>query len=105
MAEPLAERLGDMTGRLAGAALAAVDWPDGRQGHLLVLSGASAADRPALAKAMAELLAFLPPVEGGVDVTFEEIPLPPGAVRFVAEALPPEPEAVEKVDKPPRLRW
>lgn len=105
LAEPLAERLGDMTGRLACAALAAVDWPDGRQGHLLVLSGASAADRPALAKAMAELLAFLPPVAGGVDLTFEAIPLPPGAVRFVAEALPPDTEPAPQVDKPPRLRW
>ena len=105
LAEPLAERLGDMTGMVAGAALAGAEWPDGRQGHLLVLAGAGEGDRPALAKAMAELLAFLPPVEGGVDVTFEDIPLPAGAVRFAAEALPVEPAPAPQVDKPPRLRW
>lgn len=104
LAEPLATRLGDMTGMLAGAALVGAEWDDGRHGHLLVLSGAGAGDRPALAKAMAELLAFLPPVEGGVDVTFEDLVLPHGAVRFTAEALPVA-EAAPTVDKPPRLRW
>lgn len=106
LAEPLAARLGDMTGMLAGAALVGAIWPDGRQGHLVVLSGAGAAERPALAKAMAELIAFLPPVEGGVDVTFEEIPLPAGAVRFAAEPAPAEAAPAPRTEKPPpRLRW
>ena len=105
LAEPLAARLGDMSGMLAGAALVGAEWSDGRQGHLLALSGAGAGDRPALAKAMAELLAFLPPIEGGVDVTFEEIPLPAGAVRFAAERAAPEPSPPARPDRPPRLRW
>lgn len=106
VAEPLATRLGDMAGMVAGAALVGVDWAEGRRGHLIVVSGAGNADRPAIAKALAELIAFLPPVEGGVDVTFEDLPLPQGAVRIEAVAVAPEPEAPapRKPDAPPRLR-
>lgn len=105
LAEPLAARLGDMIGRVAGAALVGADWADGRQGHLLVVAGAAADDRPALAKALAELIAFLPEIPGGVDVTFQDLRLPAGAVRI--EATPPAtPDpAPARPDAPPRLRW
>ena len=48
----------------------------------------------------------MPPVEGGVDVTFQDLPLPQGAVRIEALAVAPEPEAPapRKPDAPPRLR-
>lgn len=105
LAEPLALRLGDMAGLIAGAALVGVEWDDGRAGHLLAVQGAGAADRPAIAKALAELLAFLPPVEGGVDVTFEDLPLPAGVLRIEAVAPAPEPEPAPDPDRPPRLKW
>lgn len=104
VAEPLATRLGDMAGMVAGAALVGVDWQDGRQGHLIVVAGAGNTDRPAIAKALAELIAFLPPVEGGVDVTFEDLPLPQGAVRIEAVAMPKPAPSRRDPDAPPRLR-
>ncbi|WP_240602616.1 hypothetical protein [Paracoccus endophyticus] len=106
LAEPLAQRLSDMAGRIAGAALVGADWPDGRQGHLLVVAGAGADDRPALAKALAELLAFLPEIAGGVDVTFEPLALPPGALRIEPAPPAPAPAPVRRdPDAPPRLKW
>lgn len=109
LAEPLAARLGDMAGLVAGAALVGVAWDDGRQGHLVVVAGAGEGDRPAIAKALSELIAFAPPVEGGVDVTFQDLPLPAGAVRIEALNPPPEPASAEpsppRPDVPPRLRW
>ena len=106
LAEALATRLGDMAGMVAGAALLGVEWSDGRRGHLVAVAGAGAADRPAIAKALAELIAFLPPVEGGVDVTFQDLPLPQGAVRIEAVAVAPEPPEPQRrdPDAPPRLR-
>ena len=111
LAEPLATRLADMAGMVAGAALVGVEWQDGRQGHLIAIVGAApeaaGADdsRRAIAKALSELVAFLPPVEGGVDVTFQPLPLPPGAVRIEAAAPPaPPPARPRKPDAPPRLR-
>lgn len=109
LAEPLAARLGDMAGLIAGAALVGADWGDGRRGHLLAVAGAAEGDRLAIAKALAELFAFLPEIDGGVDVTFQLLPLPQGAVRIepVASAPPDaEPPAPPvRPDKPPRLRW
>jgi hypothetical protein len=105
LAEPLATRLADMAGMVAGAALVGVEWSDGREGHLVVVAGAGHDDRAAIAKALAELIAFLPPVEGGVDVTFEDLPLPQGSVRIEAAAVAPEPARPKKPDAPPRLRW
>lgn len=111
LAEPLATRLADMAGMVVGAALVGVEWQDGRQGHLIAIVGAApeaaGADdsRRAIAKALSELVAFLPPVEGGVDVTFQPLPLPPGAVRIEAAAPPaPPPARPRKPDAPPRLR-
>lgn len=109
LAEPLATRLSDMAGMVAGAALVGVEWQDGRQGHLIAVMGATpeAADasRRAIAKALSELVAFLPPLEGGVDITFQPLPLPPGAVRIEATAPPAPPPAKRRnPDAPPRLR-
>lgn len=106
LAQPLAERLSDMAGMVAGAALVGAEWSDGRQGHLLAVAGAGEANRPAIAKALAELIAFLPEIDGGVDVTFEALRLPQGAVQFEAVAVQPAPEPEPaKPDAPPRLRW
>lgn len=107
LAEPLAQRLADMAGRIAGAALVGADWPDGRQGHILAIAGAGEADRPALAKALAELLAFLPELPGGVDVTFAALALPPGALTITPEPVEPAaaPAPAQRSDAPPRLRW
>ena len=110
LAEPLAARLGDMAGLVAGAALVGVEWGDGRHGHLVVIAGAGDSDRAAIAKALSELIAFAPPVEGGVDVTSQDLRLPQGAVRIEAVA-PPSPgparsePAPPRPDAPPRLRW
>lgn len=108
LAAPLAERLGDMGGLLETAALLRAQWPDGAARHLIVLSGAKEAARPALAKAMAELLAFLPPLPDACDVSFD-LAVPDDAVvlRLERPAPPPEPERIGPgMDpaKPPRLR-
>ncbi|KGJ16428.1 hypothetical protein [Paracoccus sanguinis] len=106
LAEPLAARLGDMVGMIAGAALVGAVWPDGRTGHLLAVAGAAEADRPAIAKALAELAAFLPEISGGLDVTFETLALPQGAVTIEPAAPAPVPEPPRRdPDAPPRLRW
>jgi len=96
---------------VAGAALVGVEWQDGRQGHLIAVMGAAPeaagadASRRAIAKALSELVAFLPPLEGGVDITFQTLPLPPGAVRIEATAPPaPPPAKPRNPDAPPRLR-
>ena len=103
---PLAARLADMGEILSGAALAGADWTDGTAGHLLVISGAAPGEQASIAKSVAELVAFLPPVKGGLDVTFEALPLPPGALRLELSRKPqPEPEPAPAVDRPPRLRW
>ena len=43
-------------------------------------------------------------VEGGVDVTFEDLPLPQGAVRIEALAVPKPAPTRRDPDAPPRLR-
>ncbi|MFD1797632.1 SseB family protein [Paracoccus aurantiacus] len=113
LAEPVATRLQDMSGLLTGAALVAAEWSDGSKGHLLVIEGADDDRRPVIAKAMAELFAFLPPLPQTCDVTFD-LPLPAGAL-----VLRPEPPAADNTpdstggpkapgsdpDKPPILRF
>lgn len=96
LAPALGERLADMAG-LAGT-LALVR---SGAGHLILVSGAEAAAQPTLAKALAELLAFLPPLPTPVDVGFTDAAPPPGAVVLRLEALPPPPPAPKG---PPRLR-
>lgn len=114
LAGALAERLGDMRGLIAGASLAGVAGLDGAglgatgQGdapasHLLLIQGADPDRQPAIAKALAETLAFLPPQPGGVDISFADTDAPPVALRFdlsppEAPAQPPRPKG------PPILR-
>lgn len=95
---PLSQRLSDLRGRAGGAFLAART--DG--GHVLTILGAPEDDQPALAKALAETLAFLPPQPGGVDVAFARAAAPPeGALVFDLTPLAPPPPAPKG---PPRLR-
>jgi hypothetical protein len=98
LAQPLAERLGDMRGLIAGAALAGAG-----RGHVVLVAGADPAHQPAIAKALAEALAFLPPQPGGVDVSFTDAALPPQVLRFDL-ALPEEPVAPPRPKGPPILR-
>ncbi len=100
LAAPLGQRLADMRGLIAGAALVGVA---GGQGHLLLVAGAPADRHAAVAKALAETLAFLPPQPGGVDISFSEPSPPPGALLFDLTPPQPEPEA-PKVPRPPILR-
>ncbi|RNF35544.1 SseB family protein [Paracoccus methylarcula] len=102
LAEPLAARLADMRGLITGAALAGVRGEDGPKAHLLLIAGAEAGHQPAIAKALAEALAFLPPQPGGVDISFSDAAPPPAALRF--ELSPPEPSPAERAKAPPRLR-
>ncbi|WP_410217472.1 SseB family protein [Paracoccus sp. (in: a-proteobacteria)] len=97
---PLAQRLADMRGLIAGAALVGLA---GTGGHLLLIAGAPADRQPAIAKALAEALAFLPPQPGGVDISFAETAPPAGALLF--DLTPPQPEIpAPKPKGPPILR-
>ncbi|MDO5613049.1 MAG: hypothetical protein Q4G14_07375 [Paracoccus sp. (in: a-proteobacteria)] len=99
LAGPLAERLADLRGMIAGAALAGAG-----EGHVLLIAGAEPARQPAIAKALSETLAFLPPQPGGVDIGFAETPPPAGALLFDLTP-PPEPAPAPKPPKgPPILR-
>ncbi len=101
LAEPLAARLADLRGLIAGAALAGVA---GQGGHLLLIAGAPADRQPAIAKALAEALAFLPPQPGGVDISFSDAAVPEAALRFDL-SLPAEPAPQPQPKRPPILRW
>ncbi|SMO50305.1 SseB family protein [Paracoccus laeviglucosivorans] len=105
LAEPLAQRLGDMRGLIESAALVACDWADGRTNHMLILRGVDEDRRAPIAKAFAELLAFLPEVAGGTDIAFSDSALP----RLALVLEPPPATADEPVPQrdpnaPPRLR-
>ncbi|TYP67290.1 hypothetical protein A9A71_108129 [Stutzerimonas stutzeri] len=101
LADPLAERLADLRGLVAGAALVGASG-DGA-GHLLVITGAPVDRQPAIAKALAEALAFLPAQPGGVDISFSDAPPPAGALLF--DLTPPAPEEpVPRPKGPPILR-
>ncbi|MDB6176504.1 SseB family protein [Paracoccus sp. Z330] len=102
LAQPLAERLEDMRGLISGAALAGVGNEAAPAGHVIVVAGAEPQHQDAIAKALAEALAFLPPQDGGVDITFRDGPLPKVALRF--ELSIPEPVAPKRRDGPPILR-
>lgn len=107
LAGPLAERLGDMRGLIAGAALAGVaaDEGDMVQSHLLLIQGAQEAQQPAIAKALAEALAFLPPQPGGVDISFADADsLPDPVLRFDLGAPEPLAQVTPRPKGPPILR-
>lgn len=106
LAGPISLRLGDMADLVARAALFGSAYGDGRRNHTLLLLGVAEAHREALAKAFAELLAFLPEQPGGVDLAFADSAIPP--LALVLEPPLPEPEAptAQRDPKaPPRLRW
>ena len=104
LAGPLAERLADLSGLFTGAALVGIRGEtDAPAGHLLLIAGASAEDQPAIAKALAEALTFLPPQPGGVDISFSETPPPATALRFDLTASPP-PARPTAPKGPPILR-
>lgn len=96
LAPALGERLADMAG-LAGT----LSLVRSGGGHLILVGGAAGATQPAIAKALAELLAFLPPLPAPVDVAFTDAAPPPGAVTLRLEPPPPPPPAPKG---PPRLR-
>lgn len=101
----LGKRLADMAGIATAATLARAIWQDGREGHLVLVEGADPHFEPAIAKALAELAAFLPPLPGGLDVSFAALPIPQGAPRIVIEAAPQaETPSVPKKTGPPILR-
>ena len=105
LAEPLAQRLGDMQGLAQGLALVSAEWADGRRNHAVILAGVDAKHQPAIAKALAELLAFLPELPGGVDIGFAGGALPAGALVIEPPARPEPVQPVRRDPKaPPRLR-
>lgn len=111
--EPLSQRLADMTGLAQSAALVSTQWSDGRQAHMLLIQGAKHTRQPAIAKALSELMAFLPPIEGGVDIAFAPADLPSAALiaalvieipQSPASAVSPVHRSPDRDDAPPRLR-
>ena len=104
LAEQVAQRLGDMAGLAGWAALSLFEWEDGRSGHVLVLGKVPDRHRDAVAKAFAELFAFLPEIEGGLDLAFSD--RAPAAGALVIEVPTPVEEAAPRRDPkaPPRLR-
>ncbi len=111
LAEPLAARLTDMAGLAQGAALVSAEWPDGARGHLIVLSGVAEGRRPLIAKALAELIAFLPPLPQPCDVAFDlAVPEQALVLRLEPVAPAPAPRSAPRApgsdpDKPPILRF
>lgn len=105
LSEPLARRLGDMTGLVGRLVLVQAEWQDGRSTHTLMLQGVAPAHEAAVAKAFAELLAFLPQLPGGVDIGFTDRDMPVGALILEPPTPLPPPEPPRRDPKaPPRLR-
>lgn len=102
LAGPLAQRLGDMRGLITGAALVGVQGKDAAAAHILLIAGAETDRQPAIAKALAETLAFLPEQPGGVDISFSDQDFPPAALRF--DMVDPTPEPAPRPKGPPILR-
>ncbi|RJE88073.1 SseB family protein [Paracoccus onubensis] len=102
LAEPLAMRFADMSGLISAAALAGIEGENGPSGHILLIAGAATEHQPAIAKALAEALSFLPPQPGGVDISFSDTRPPQAALRFNLESSETPP--AEKPKAPPRLR-
>lgn len=116
LAEALAVALSGAGGLAAAAVLAHAGWSDGTQGLVLAYLGASPEAEAALARALAEALAFSGLEGGVVDVVFLA-PEDPAArqlrsigqpLRLPAPPAPPEraPPAPPGMDpqKPPKLR-
>ncbi|MBU2956472.1 SseB family protein [Paracoccus sp. 1_MG-2023] len=105
LVQPLSERLADMRGLIAGAALLGVGGEmDGPASHLLLIAGAPEDRQAAIAKSLAETLAFLPEQPGGVDISFSDMALPVSALRFDLTEPEPEPDEPPRPKGPPILR-
>lgn len=107
LAEPLARRLGDMIGLVGQAGLVLAEWQDGRSTHMLILRDTDPGHETAVAKALAEFLAFLPELPGGVDVAFSSRALPTQALFIEPPTPAPSPRRQppgRDPDAPPRLR-
>ncbi|MFT4015110.1 MAG: SseB family protein [Paracoccus sp. (in: a-proteobacteria)] len=106
LVEPLSQRLADVAGVVRRAALFQAEWSAGVRRHVLLLQGVAEARRDQVAKAFAELLAFLPEQARGVDIAFSEITPPAHAVLLEPPELAPEPVQPQRDSgAPPRLRW
>lgn len=116
LVEALDAAMAGAAGLAQAGLLAAVQYKDGRRGHLLAVIGAQAAAEPALARAMAEALRFSGVEAGELDVTFlaDQDPGLAALLRvarvFEVPDLPqPEAAATPKApgsdpDQPPILR-
>lgn len=100
----LGARLAEMAGLASAATLTRAAWADGRQGHLLLIEGAMPQAEAAIAKAIGEFAAFLPPLPGGLDVSFAPLAAPEGAPRIVIEPAPAPPPEPPREKGPPILR-
>ncbi|MFD1883647.1 SseB family protein [Paracoccus pacificus] len=113
LVEPLSVRLADMAGLARAVWLVGSRFQnDTGAGHLLLVEGAAPAQQDRIAKALAETLAFLPEVPGGVDIAFtDRVPaavaklglcfeLPRHEVPSPVASMPPGSDP----DRPPRLR-
>lgn len=117
LAEALEVAVSGAGGLAAAAVLVRAAWQDGGQGLLLAWLGARSSVEPALARALAEALAFSGLDQAAVDMVFlpdtdpvarqilalgRSIPLPP------PPAAPPEPQPPSapgmNPDRPPRLK-
>lgn len=103
--QPVSDRMAGLSGFASAVALTGARWEDGRKGHVLIIRGTAESQRDAIAKSFAELLSFLPPVEGGVDLGFSDGALPDAAL-VIEVPKPPKPALVASRDPaaPPRLR-
>ena len=103
LAQPLADRLGDLRGFVSGAALVGAGGTTrSTAAHLLLIAGAPIDAQPRLAKSLADTLALLPDVSGGVDIAFTEAAVPDTALRF--DLSMPKPDVAVRPKGPPILR-
>lgn len=112
----LRDNLAAQPGLAQAALLAGVRYHGGRRGHLLAVIGATAAAEPALARAVAEALAFSGLDAGEIDVLFLAADAPllaaiaPHALQLdltpapaAAPAAAPMPPGMDR-NRPPKLR-
>ena len=94
-----------MAGLVGRLTLLQAEWADGRLGPALMLQGVAPAHEEPVAKAFAELLAFLPQPPGGIDIGFADRDMPANALMLEPPPPPPAPEPPRRDEKaPPRLR-
>lgn len=109
LAEPLAGRLADMAGLIRGGSLVGARHADGSDGHLVVITGAAPDVQARIAKAIGEMIAFLPPLPQDCDVAFD-LAVPPQALQLHISQVQRSQPATRSApgsdpDKPPILRF